>query len=85
MISENYRPQAQRLNCSDPDTVYSAGEALLRSIRRHQLTNQGPVLRSRDLSGPIRGQLGQAITGDISFNLEDDQRNNIELYLIARS
>ena len=65
--------------------MYSAGEALLSSIRTHELTNQRPVLRSRDQSGPIRGQLGQAITGDISFNLEDDQRENIELYLIARS
>ena len=65
--------------------MYSAGEALLTSIRGHKLANQRPVFRSRDLSGPIRGQLGQAITGDISFRPEDDQRENIDLYLIARS
>ena len=65
--------------------MYSAGEALLSSIRGHKLTNQRPVFRSRDQSEPIRGQLGQAITGDISFSPEDEQRENIDLYLIARS
>jgi len=32
-------PEAQRLNCSDPDTVYSAGEALVKAIRSHNNNN----------------------------------------------
>merc|ERR1719341_2302901 len=67
-------PEAQRLNCSDPDTVYSAGEALVRAIRSHNNNNSS-----------IRSEPGHAaITGAISFSPEDGQRDNIQLYLMAR-
>ena len=69
--------QAQRLNCSDPDTVYSAGEGLVRAIRSHNNNNNNSNIRSEPGHA--------AITGAISFSPEDGQRDNIQLYLMARS
>ena len=80
LTSDWCSPDTQRLNCSDPDTVYSHGPALLASLR-----GQG-VGGEATLTGPGEATLtghGEAtLTGPLSFNTAGE-RADLGLQLLA--
>ena len=74
LISDWCSPDTQRLNCSDPDTVYSHGPALLASLRGQGVGGEAA------LTGQLGGEA--ALTGPLSFNTAGE-RADLGLQLLA--
>ena len=82
LTSDWCSPDTQRLNCSDPDTVYSHGPALLASLRGEGVG--GEVRLTGHGKAALTGQLGgeATLTGQLSFNTAGE-RADLGLQLLA--
>ena len=62
LISDWCSPDTQRLNCSDPDTVYSHGPALLASLRGQGAGGEATLTGHGEAT--LTGQLGFTKAGE---------------------